>query len=231
MNNQRIRVVFLTDSLSLPRDIPEKVSYEETFVYLLKKEYPNIEFIQFAYGGATISDLRNQADYLKSFSPNVLILQAGIVDCAPRTTTRFESDFISRIPLLSKLIFRMLRNNASSIRKIRRITYTNPRSFEENLKKINSMFNGSRVYAIGILPASLNYERKVPGITSNILLFNEKLKSVFRNNFIDTSDFDESYVMSDFFHLNKKGHLSIYKKLNSIINVNSQIYSGKISTE
>ncbi|NUM49584.1 MAG: SGNH/GDSL hydrolase family protein [Flavobacteriales bacterium] len=231
MNNQKFRVVFLTDSLSLPRDVPEKVSYEETFVYLLKQEYPNIEFIQFAYGGATISDLRNQADYLKSFSPNILILQAGIVDCAPRTITRFESDFISRIPFLSKFIFRILKNNASSIRKTRRITYTNPRSFEENLKKINSMFNDSRVYAIGILPASLNYERKVPKITSNILLFNEKLKSVFRNNFIDTSDFDESYVMSDFFHLNKKGHLSIYKKLNFIITSNSEIKKGNTSLE
>ncbi len=110
MNNQKFRVVFLTDSLSLPRDVPEKVSYEETFVYLLKQEYPNIEFIQFAYGGATISDLRNQADYLKSFSPNILILQAGIVELIPILK---EIPASSLIPRLLSAIANSRINNSS----------------------------------------------------------------------------------------------------------------------
>lgn len=210
------KVVFLTDSLSLPRDLPEKVSYEETYLYLLKEYFPNFEFIQFAFGGATINDLNKQADYIKSVNPSIVIIQSGIVDCAPRTLTRFELDFIHRIPLISNFILKVIRKNAILIRNNRKITYTKELDFELKLNNIKNKFNDSKVYAIEILPVSVEYEKKVPGITTNVIKYNMVLHSVFSENLIETKKFNKEEIMSDFFHLNKKGHKLIFEKLKII---------------
>lgn len=218
MNLIKDKIVFLTDSLSLPRNAPEIVTYEETYVYLLKQAFPNIEFIQFAYGGATINELKNQADYIIGINPSIVILQTGIVDCAPRTLTKFELDFIHRIPFISSFMLKIIRKNASFIRNIRKITYTKESVFKNNLIDIQRKFNTSKVYAISIIPACAEYEKKVPGVSKKILSYNSILNSVLSGSVIDTSDIDEKGVMSDFFHLNKLGHQIIFNKLKIICN-------------
>jgi hypothetical protein len=211
------RILFLTDSLSLPRDTPEVVKYEDTYVYQLKMSYPNYEIIQCGFGGATIDILYNQADYLKMIAPDFIILQAGIVDCAPRTLSKFEIDLIDRIPFFTKFIFKIINKYSSKIRRIRNLTYSTEKVYKSTLLNLKKIFPQSNFYCLGILLANKNYELKVPGITNKIETYNQILKSAFDQNYIDTTIIDEKGIMADNFHLNKIGHAKIFTLLKNII--------------
>ena len=75
------KLLLITDSLGLPRLFPEKTEYEDTYPNLLKKHFI---IMQYSKGGGTIIELYEQTGYFKAFEPDVIILQSGIVDCAPR---------------------------------------------------------------------------------------------------------------------------------------------------
>lgn len=92
-----MRILFLTDSLSLPRVNEEEiVLYEDTYLYKLREEFKESLIVDSAIGGATIKDLYAQVFYYKSFNPDIVVLQTGIVDCAPRAYKKFEKKNISK---------------------------------------------------------------------------------------------------------------------------------------
>ena len=88
-------ILCIGDSLSMPRDT---LLYKDTWHSKLKKEFPNIDFIsQFKraittdvlveLGGGdseTIESFPFGSDCLEFYKPDIVILQLGIVDCAPR---------------------------------------------------------------------------------------------------------------------------------------------------
>ena len=66
-------ILFLTDSLSLPREGElEKVNYEDTFPFLLKKKFKEVNCIFLGIGGATIADLHRQANYYRGLKPDLV---------------------------------------------------------------------------------------------------------------------------------------------------------------
>ncbi len=210
------RVIILTDSLGFPREIPESVEYQETYTYLLKEEFPEIEFIQASYGGATIENLYLQSEYLVYFKPDLVILQCGIVDCAPRALTKFEIEFIKRLPIISGVVSKYFKNRSAKLRKRRKISYTTKENYRKFTEKMRSIYGESRVFALGIVPAKTDYEANVYGITKSIENYNELLKDVFGSFFIDTSEVVDKGVMTDYHHLNKEGHQLIYLKLKEL---------------
>lgn len=125
------RVLILSDSLALARTKPEICLYEDTYPAFLKKGF---EVHQVSIGGATSADLLKQVHYHKSFNPDVVILQVGIVDCAPRFISRKELDFTYAIGAIGKGLRYML--NKKWIKQIRKISYINKAEFKENLNKI-----------------------------------------------------------------------------------------------
>lgn len=77
-----MKVLCIGDSLGLPR---EGCTYEETWFSLLKEAYPNCSFINQFEGGRLISNTSESfRNYYKYYKADVVILQTGIVDCAPR---------------------------------------------------------------------------------------------------------------------------------------------------
>jgi lysophospholipase L1-like esterase len=76
-----------------------------------------------------------------------------------------------------------------------------------------------KTMVLGILSAPDEYNIKVPGISENITRYNKILKEVFGDFFIDTNDITPDCLMSDFHHLNKKGHAAIFEKIQSKINL------------
>ena len=58
--SEKKRILIISDSLALPRSNPEETLYEETYPYLLKKDY---EVMQLSYGGGTIGEIVHQAHY------------------------------------------------------------------------------------------------------------------------------------------------------------------------
>ena len=61
-----MKILFITDSLAFPRVFPEQVNYEETYLFLLKKKFPNIDFIHLGFGGATIDKLYYYSEYYET---------------------------------------------------------------------------------------------------------------------------------------------------------------------
>jgi lysophospholipase L1-like esterase len=206
------RVLILTDSLGLPRGFPQICEYEKTWCVKLKEDFI---VHQVSIGGATSGDILRQCPYHLQFRPDIVIVQVGIVDCAPRFVTKFELDLIKKLPTkISKAVLKVL--NKKSVRSIRKITYTKRVAFLNNILKIQNYFNGVPVAFIAILPPSSDYETILPGIKNRVKQFNQILKEEI-NLLIETDDFDDMDVMTDNIHLNVIGHNKIYVKVNKFL--------------
>lgn len=202
------KILILTDSLGLPREKPEVCAYEQTWPVLLKQN-PDFIVHQVSIGGGTSSDILRQIEYHHSFNPDIVIVQVGIVDCAPRFMTRLELEIIKKIPFLGRRLIKTLNNNA--VRKYRNISYCPPKAFENNIIKIHQTFKDREVYYIGILPATDTYESILPGIASNIKLYNKILSK--QPGFLSMEKISTTCIMSDHHHLNANGHSYIYSKI------------------
>ncbi len=204
-----MKILFLTDSLSLPREENgQVVKYEETYLSILRKEFPEMLIVDSAIGGATIWDLFRQIFYYKYFEPDLVIIQCGIVDCAPRAFTEFEKKILNRLGIRAKGL-------TSFLRRYRGLKRTSRVKFEKTAIKIKNEFSNIPVYAIGILPASLEYEKKVPGIENSIAIYNQILKGHF--HFIESCGFPMEGILNDHHHLNKYGHEVIADNIRSVL--------------
>jgi acyl-CoA thioesterase-1 len=100
-----MKVLCIGDSLALPG---HHNKYEDTWFYKLKKEFPGHDFISFFKrqltteilvtigGGEKIEGaFPTGADCLEHYMPEIVIIQLGIVDCAPRLIN--EKSFLWKI--------------------------------------------------------------------------------------------------------------------------------------
>ena len=84
-----MKILCIGDSLGLPR---EECAFEETWISLLRNKYPQHTFIGQFEGGRLIDDsLRAYNGYYKYYRADVVILQLGICDCAPRYVNERKS--------------------------------------------------------------------------------------------------------------------------------------------
>jgi lysophospholipase L1-like esterase len=207
-------ILFITDSLGFSRVMgSEKVNYNETYINLVKSKFPEHEIIHLGIGGGTIINLLRQSNYYESLLPDTIFIQSGIVDCAPRALTEFEIELINRTPFFSKLISKTIKKHSIKLRNFRKITYTNPKRFKLALSRLIKKFNTEYIFAIGILPTSLEYENIVSGISENVNHYNSLIKNEIGGNYISTHDFTKQDIMSDHHHLSKEGHTKLSNKI------------------
>ncbi len=211
-----MKILILTDSLSLPRVVgKDEVLYEQTYPYLLKQNRPEDEIIAVGIGGGTVYDINRQVDYYKVFRPDVVFIQVGIVDAAPRAFTRIELQVLQKLRLIG--IFMKFKNQ---IRTLRNKHYTERSMFEKYIKgiqqKIVKLNPNAQIYFIGILPTSEDYEKILPGITQNVNQYNEVLKA--NGTYIETTDIDtEIDILDDHHHLSSSGHQKIANKVSEVL--------------
>lgn len=204
------RIILFTDSLALPRKIPEVTYYEDTYPYLLRNDF---EVFQFSKGGARIVDLLEQVFYYQQYKPDCVIIQSGIVDCAPRAFSWNEELFMQS-NICGKAIRKLLSLTITTkkLRNFRQKSWTDIVLYERCCKKFKDLFPNIPVYAISIVPASDEYERKVPGINNKINRYNDMLRKAF-GGVISLHDIPFTYIMSDGHHLNKLGHKYVYERI------------------
>lgn len=205
------KVLVLTDSLALPRYKPEICKYEDTWPNLLRNNYI---VHQVSIGAATSDILLKQVNYHKLFNPDIVILQVGIVDCAPRFMSRLVLDITYQFGLLGKF----LRNffNRKWIRRRFNISYVNQKKFRFYINRIQAGFDCPLI-ALTIIPASDLYEGILPGVKKRIDLYNKILKEEIK--FIIETDniLKVNGVMTDHHHINKNGHEYIYSEIEKLI--------------
>lgn len=202
-------VLILTDSLAFPRREPEVVSYEQTWVALLKRRFPGIDFVHCGRGGATIEDLfKHSAYYHGTMKPALVLVQSGIVDCAPRALSVIEQQVLQRLPIIGSMLLALVRKNAALLRRWRGMSYTSLASYEAWVQAFEHLY--ANVQWIGILPADAEYESRVQGIAAAVERYNGVLR---RRNYISTTDFSSRDIMSDHHHLNADGHRRLAARL------------------
>ena len=213
---KKIKILVLGDSLCLPRNEPEKVNLWQTWPYLLKINN-DFEVIQLGIGGATIKNLYEQSSYYFPSEPDIVIIQVGIVDCAPRALGNLEKEIINSNRLLSYLFHHLL--PTKFMRRIRKKTYTNSSDFSSYILKIKNRFSNSKIIWIGIVPVSGDYEKTVPGISGNIIKYNKIIeeKLICNNIFCSTDAIPLDGIMSDHHHLSSIGHEWIFQKISRLI--------------
>lgn len=208
------KVLIFTDSLGLPRPNPEIVNYNETWIFLLSQKYHTH---QISVGGGEITVLSAQIEYAKMFNPDFVIVQSGIVDCAPRALTKTESRILNKYSLSRTILKFILRpKTLNLLRKNRNAVYTEKTIFEKHIMKFLKAFD-LKLFWIGIIPATNEYEKIVPGISAKINEYNLIIKKHLGTNYIDLYDIKTSHVMSDFIHLSKEGHQFVYEKIANVL--------------
>lgn len=209
-----IKVLVITDSLGLPRKTPEVVLYQETWVHQLSKQFA---LHQISIGGGVVEDLFTQVEYAKMFDPDIVIVQSGIVDCAPRALTKLESLSLNRFWLTRKILKGILKPGVLKfLRTKRNKKYTEENKFEKNVANFIEAFH-EKLYWIEILPASNEYELLLPGIKKNVEKYNAVLKKQLKGNFIGLDDIKGEHIMSDNIHLSSNGHAYLFSKIKNLI--------------
>lgn len=207
------KILFITDSLAFPRREPELVMYEDTYIALLKAEFPQCDFIHHGRGGATLVDLfKHSTYYHETLKPDLVFMQSGVVDCAPRALTVIEQQVISRLPLVSRPLTALIKRYSHLLRKTRKMTYTSLETFAEYVTKFETIFQN--VYWIDILPVLAQYESKVEGMRRNTEIYSAILRG---HKYVGTAGFQAGDIMTDFHHLSCEGHQKMSALLSQVI--------------
>jgi hypothetical protein len=211
------KILIIGDSLCLPRNKPEIVKLSDTWPYLLKNNN-QFEIIQLSIGGGTIKNLYEQSVYYEGYDPDVVIIQSGIVDCAPRALSWLEKELINSNRILSYLFSHLMPINL--MRKYRKLTYTKQNDYKKFIKEFTIRFSNCKIIFIGIIPASNEYEAFLPNVSQNIKCFNEIIKKQInaqKDIFLNTANIPMSGIMSDYHHLNTIGHNWLSEQVLSLI--------------
>ncbi|MBN2160439.1 MAG: SGNH/GDSL hydrolase family protein [Spirochaetes bacterium] len=217
------RIMVIADSIAMPRD---EIRYEDTWIYLLKREFPHYDIIDRPGRGSTSVRLVTEGggglDLLERYMPQTVILQQGMAECAPRLFDKRSLEYY----LVSKILPAGIRKRyIDYVRKHRGrnpdITDVSPKQFGAN---INSFFRrageiGAHVYVIPILPAADILLAKSPRIGQNIDRFNgiyhEAAREFHNVTIVDPfrSGIDINEIAIDEIHINAKGLRMIYEAL------------------
>jgi hypothetical protein len=199
------RIIVITDSVGLPRKEPEFIAVEQTWPHLLRSRLPEACIHQLSLGGATTDDVLPQLDFLDGQRPVLAVVQAGIVDCAPRAFRKHELAVLlaSRAgrALLNRLEARVFRY----LRRVRSVSYVPPARFAQNVQRIAKSFPCPLVW-VSIL-GSRDYEQHLPGVTARIAEYNSLIRNGLGAQFLDLGGWiAEEHFMADGHHLNQHGH-------------------------
>jgi lysophospholipase L1-like esterase len=187
--------VALGDSLALPRDSSEDlVLWEETWPRLLESELGaagiNAEVINCGRRERTADTLLEDfQEHVRLKRPQIVVLQIGVVDGAPRIFSRFEHEFLNGLArtcrvchVVVKLIIRRrsARRARITAQKPLAKVYTPPRTFAAHLRefsrRLSELPQGPHVIVLPVMSDLDAMERKSPGYAANADLYNGMLR-------------------------------------------------------
>ncbi len=224
-----LKVFCIGDSLALPGHLNK---YEDTWYYKLKKYCPEYDFNSFfkrqlttdvlvTMGGGErgIDKWPKGADCFEAYMPDIVIIQLGIVDCAPRLMNTFDRAVMKIIPdLLKKTYIQLIK----FFRK-RRIenTIVPIEQFKKNLITYLNRTNKSksRVIFISISVPNSSFLVKNPDIIINVNKYNKILYQLAEeyDNVLITPVLNEDVygntIYEDGYHPNQFGHDIIFNHL------------------
>lgn len=204
------KILCIADSMGLPRPT---VPYEDTWIYTLKKNRQDIDFITLFKRSLTSDSLKDDNEYLVYYDPEIVILQIGIVDCAPRyiKSNSLINKLVLRLPCKSKKTFWMIYKKMFK-RSIKKVDVPIDR-FHSNLKYYCDLCMKRRikkVIIIKICTPSLTMTRRNPLIKKTVENYNYVLEKIGMDypivKLLDPLNIDDDKYYVDGYHANKLGN-------------------------
>jgi len=229
-----MKIIAIGDSLALPGHLN---SYEQTWYYKLKLAFPTVDFnsvfrravttailVTEGGGDAGVDPVPLGADCLEFYKPHVVILQLGIVDCAPRLFRRggFESRVLSHLPAkLRKLYITFVRKTR---RRDESRAYVPADVFERNIRAYLVRCKNQKVRRIIIIGIPYPDERMIlssPRIADSVELYNSifvRVSHEFGNVDVvfplDARKWKQG-IFEDGYHPNRFGHQLVFRSVAS----------------
>jgi acyl-CoA thioesterase I len=236
-----MRIVVLGDSMPMPRvEGIDCVWWEQTWPYLLQEHLIshgfNDEVINCSSRSRTVDSLCGEDfnEHIIFKRPDVLILELGVVDCAPRIFSKKEKKILNSYPIPGRLRDWIIKWRTAHRKEIIRRNplkkiYTPPNRFVKYLYdfsgKLSLVKNEARLIVLPIIADYASMEIKSPGYTKNAIMYNKILHDWSHNigaTFIDEITFlhrngEESIFGSDGYHLNITGHSIIAESIFNLL--------------
>ena len=223
------KIIIFTDSLGRPRPdlhAKERTEYEDVYGYKIRKYFTD-DWVEILYIESLDSeDAIFWNERMVAFKrPDIVVYQMGINDCAPRVFKK-NSRSIVLLPWFRRLSHDIILRIISKYRRyiieiLPEKTYVNKHLFRNNFLKmiadVKAMSNHCNFFCLSIAGQPYVKEIKNPGITENVRIYNEVLKEIFMDDFVDidavTNMSSDEYLISDGVHLNKNTHDIIASEL------------------
>ncbi len=211
------------DSLGMPR---ENVRFKDTWYFNLSNSFSQNEFyfINNFKRANTTNSLVNR-DALENYNPNIIILQLGIVDCAPRLykTNSLLVKIVNRSPLFIK------KNFWKVSKKIKKRSILNAdvnlKKFEKNITNFLDrckILEVEKCIIIKIQKPGKIMINKNPEIIKAVNLYNtifDHMEKIY--DFVTVinplKDGNDDFYIIDGYHVNKIGFNKVYEELKSEI--------------
>ncbi len=221
------KIIIIADSVSMPR---HGMAYEETWIHLLKREFPAYDIMDRTARGSTSTRLVTEggggADLLESYMPDIVILQLGMAEAAPRLFDKRGMEFA----IVSRYMPPRLRQKYIAYVKKRRvrnpdITDVTPEQFRANIRTFFERAKriSARIILIPILPPTREYTLKSPHAPKNVKRYNEiylETVSLFDNvTIVDPfrPGIDINAISIDELHVNSEGSRLIFEALKPLL--------------
>ncbi len=238
--NDKFLIHVYGDSLSLPRNsigVPFYLIYPELIRNKCEELMPEkrIYLFNMSRGSATIESVYTKlkrGTFFFSCNSDILIIQVGICDCAPRPIPLWLRNIIGKLPSkIREVIVKKIHNNRAAIQgagiKWQMVV---PASFTLHYNKVvtEALKEFDRIYVINIAPTNSAGELQSPGLSSQIDTYNKLMKGVVEsvNNdkicFVDVNKEIKArqeglgeYIYSDGHHLTLKAHQLYAQMINT----------------
>lgn len=217
-------VLIIADSLALPR---QGLPFKHTWPAILSGALKDVTWINRGVRESTTERLNTEGeqgkDCLEWYEPDLVILQLGICDCAPRVMKRSVARLFHRLPFNLGFRFSTLLEKIRG-RKVENC-YVPISDSEFNIRRYidRATSIGTQVIVISILPVSQFLFAKNPRIKEQIEKYNAMLNrlsdefpclSVIQP-FEGLSTIDDLFI--DGYHVNQKGSHYIAAKLQPLV--------------
>lgn len=246
------KLSFYGDSLMIPRPgvVGGGENHPRVLESWLRVRFPHTgwEVLQRACGSHTITEIRDWTasdnSYYADVSGGIAVVQSGIVDAAPRPVNQRVRRFISSLPMtLRKPVIHFLHHQRARILRggLGSVITPLPR-FENAARTILGRLctTHEHVFVITICPTNPSTEEHSPGISHNIIAYNEAWQRVLKEHpgkahLIDVHafmtaqpDIDRWLVKEDGHHITPETHRWIAEE---IIRVLDQSWRPDVSPQ
>ena len=196
------KIMILADSAANPRTFPaiDACMLEDTYPYLLQQKFKNVVFWHNIMSNVTTENICSIAiSYLNEWKPDVIILGSGINDARPEGIPEVLKHILRYVFLPLNILEKFIPKSRGVYKKFTNLLEhkffikmisgyrVHPNSYKRTLKRLKNIFHDSDIYCLEIF-SDCSYENIRPGSLKRKVKYNNLLRDLFSNNFVEVED-------------------------------------------